>query len=204
MKKIKLNFILSIFFLFAVNISMQSQDDPKIKTLFNSGDFKDIGFMLAPAIGYSQMDAADVAIANFRGGVVFSENLSIGGFYGLSINDIRRQSELMQGLYLDYRSYGGFVEYTTTPSKAFHFTFPLFIGAGEIEADNEQASTGFGEENFFLIEPGAFLEINLWKNVRFNAGLSYRFVGEMEYRNLNQYDMSGFTGQMGLKFGIFR
>jgi len=85
----------------------------------------------------------------------------------------------------------------------FHFTFPLFVGAGEVEMDNDEGSAGLGEENFFLIEPGAFLEINLLKNVRFNVGATYRFVGDMQYVNLTENDISGVTGQIGLKFGIF-
>lgn len=203
MKKLKSQITLSLFALFTMNLSVVAQEEQQTQTLLNSGGFENIGFFLAPTIGYGQMDGADVAIANFRGGVIINENLTIGGFYGLSINDIQTQSETVSGVYMDYRIYGGFLEYTTSPSELFHFTFPLFIGAGEVETDNDEGSAGFGEENFFLVEPGAFLEINLLKNVRFNVGATYRFVGEMNYRNLNQNDISGVTGQIGLKFGIF-
>lgn len=70
--------------------------------------------------------------------------------------------------------------------------------------DNENGDAGLGEANFFQIEPSALLEVNLHKYVRFNIGAGYRFVGQMSYRNLNQSDISGLTGYVGLKFGLFR
>ncbi len=69
--------------------------------------------------------------------------------------------------------------------------------------DNEDGVAGLGESNFFQIEPVALLEINLHKYVRLNLGAGYRFVGQMEYRNFDQSDISGLTGYLGLRIGIF-
>jgi len=44
----------------------------------------------------------------------------------------------------------------------------------------------------------------LHKHIRFNAGAGYRIIGNMEYRNLNQSNLSGITGYVGLKFGLFK
>lgn len=68
--------------------------------------------------------------------------------------------------------------------------------------DNAEGSASLGEDSFFLVEPDALLEISLYKNVRFNLGATYRFVGDMNYRNMNQRDISGLTGLVGLKFLI--
>ena len=61
-----------------------------------------------------------------------------------------------------------------------------------------------GEANSFQIESSALLEVNLHKNVRLNIGAGYRIVGQMEYRNFYQSDISGLTGYLGLKMGLFR
>jgi hypothetical protein len=78
------------------------------------------------------------------------------------------------------------------------------MGYGEVQMDNEIGDVGLGEANFFQIEPSALLEINLHKNIRFNLGAGYRIVGQMNYRNFDQSDLSGFTGYAGLKFGLLR
>lgn len=68
--------------------------------------------------------------------------------------------------------------------------------------NNEIGNAGLGEANFFQIEPSALAQLNLHRNIQFNVGLGYRFIGQMNYRNFNQSDISGLTGYAGLKFGI--
>ncbi len=160
-------------------------------------------FIVAPSYGYTRMDGAGASLANIRAGMILQDKFTFGGFYGFSLNDIVPESETLPDTYMDFRSYGGFVEYTLRPTERIHVTFPLFLGRGEVEMDNDEGSAGLGEESFFLLEPGALLEINLHKNVRFNLGATYRFIGDMNYRNMNQHDISGLTGQVGLKLLIF-
>lgn len=150
------------------------------------------------------MDGSSVSIFNLRGGVNFKDKVSIGGYFNTSINDINPESENLPNIYMDYWSVGGFAEYTLLAKKLVHLTFPLYLGYGEVQMDNEIGDVGLGEANFFQIEPSALLEINLHKNIRFNLGAGYRIVGQMNYRNFDQSDLSGFTGYAGLKFGLFR
>jgi hypothetical protein len=130
--------------------------------------------------------------------------LSFGAFYQVSINEIFPRSESISNVYMDYWAVGGFAEYTLLSKRLFHLTFPLYFGYGEVQMDNDFGDAGLGEANFFQIEPSALLELNLNRYVRLNAGAGYRFVGEMQYRNFNQADISGLTGYIGLKIGLFR
>lgn len=114
------------------------------------------------------------------------------------------ESETQPNIYMDYWSVGAMTEYTLFSKKVFHLSFPLYVGYGEVEMDDELGDTDLGEANFFQIEPSALLEVNLHKYVRFNLGVGYRVVGQMNYRNFNQSDISGLTGYIGLKFGLFR
>ena len=102
------------------------------------------------------------------------------------------------------KTLGGFAEYTLLSKKVIHLTFPFYIGYGEVRMYNENGVAGLGKENLLQIEPSALLEVNLFKYTRLNLGAGYRFVGEMDYRNLNQSDLSGLTAYVGLKFGSFR
>jgi len=204
-KKLSFLFLVSIFILF--QNSVFAQEDSEAKTLFsgtNSLNTQNIGFFLAPAYGITQMDGASVSLFNLRGGVTFKDKITLGGYFSTSLNQINPQSEDLPNIYMDYWSAGGFLEYTVLSKKLVHLTFPLYVGVGEVEMDSESMDIELGESNFFQIEPSALLEINLHKYVRFNVGAGYRIVGNMQYRNFDQSNMSGLVGTVGFKFGLFR
>lgn len=184
-----------------------AQDNTEAKTLFGSENLmslKELGFFVAPSYSFTQMDGSTTSIFNLRGGINLRDKFSLGAYFNTSLNKIRPQSETIPNIYMDYWSVGGLAEYTLLSKKVFHLTFPLYLGYGEVEMDSENGDSALGEANFFQIEPSALLEINLHKHVRLNAGAGYRFVGQMNYRNFDQSDISGLTGYIGLKFGLFK
>ncbi|GMQ30610.1 hypothetical protein [Algoriphagus confluentis] len=184
----------------------QAQNSAEPETLFKKGDpisTENLGLFIAPSFGFTQMDGAGAALFNLRAGVSIKDQISFGGYFSTSMNDIKPQSETVPNVYMDYWTAGGFAEYTLNASKLVHLTFPVYFGYGEVQMDNEIGDTGLGEANFFLVEPSALLEINLLKFLSLNAGAGYRIVGNMSYRNFNQSDLSGITGYVGLKFNLF-
>ncbi len=188
-------------------MNLFAQDDNEASTLFGDGkgiSAKDLGFIVAPSYGLTEMDGSTTSLFNLRVGVNLKDRFSLGAYYSTSLNEIRPQSESLQNIYMDYWTGGGFVEYTLFSKKLAHLTFPLYVGYGEVEMDNEPDNIELGEANFFQVEPSALLEINLHKYVRFNIGAGYRFVGQMNYRNFDQSHISGLTGYIGLKFGLFK
>ena len=207
---IKSNRIISALFFLAfssLHFSTFAQLDNDAKTLFGDSpklDVSNIGFFVAPAFGVTKMNGSNAALFNIRGGLSWKDRISFGGFYNTSLNQINPESETIPNIYMDYWSAGGFLEYTLFPDKLIHLTFPLQIGYGEVQMDNESGETGLGEANFFQLEPSALLEINLHRYIRFNVGAGYRILGDMNYRNFNQSDLSGLTGQAGLRIGLFR
>jgi len=177
------------------------------KTLFGSQgliDTKKIGFFVAPSYGLTQMDGSNSTLLNLRGGISFREKFTLGAHFNASHNEARPQSETVPNLNMEYWMVGGFFEYTVLSKKAFHFTFPLYVGYAEVGMNNETSRASFGKESFLQIEPSALFEVNLFIHARFNLGAGYRFVGPMEYRNLNESNISGLTFYFGLKFGLFR
>ena len=189
------------------NISAFSQERNEAKTLFGNGNpitTKNIGVFVAPAMGFTQMDGSAASLFNLRAGLSLKDKISAGVYFGTSLNQVRPKSETLPDVYMDYWTIGGFTEYTVFSKKVVHLTLPLYFGYGEVQMDNANGDAGLGEANFIQIEPSALLEVNLHKHIRLNAGAGYRIVGQMSYRNFNQSDISGFTGYIGLKFGVFR
>jgi hypothetical protein len=203
----KILFLLTFvcFTMFQINLS--AQDEQETKTLFGNDNpisTKDLGFFVAPSFGITQMDGSTAALFNLRSGISFNDKVALGAYFNTSLNQVIPQSETIAGIYMDYWTVGGFAEYTLFSNKIAHLTLPLYLGYGEVQMDNEAGEAGLGEAYFFQIEPSALLEINVHKYVRFNVGAGYRFIGDMNYRNFNQSDISGLTGYIGLKFGLFR
>jgi hypothetical protein len=186
---------------------MAQDDSNEARTLFG-GDNKlsteKMGFFVAPQYGITQLDGSLTSLFQLRGAITFNDKIAFGAFYNTSLNQVVPQSETLSGIYMDYWTIGGFAEYSLLSKKLVHLSLPLYFGYGEVQMDNEQGDAGLGETNFFKIEPAALLEINMHKYVRLNIGAGYRVISSMNYRNFNQSDISGLTGYIGLKFGLFR
>ncbi|MCF1750841.1 hypothetical protein [Mariniradius sediminis] len=195
--------ILILIVLLSTGILSAQESQPR-ETLLGQNSFKNVGFAVTAGVAGASFDGASVLVGMSRAGAVFSDKIGIGGFYNLSLNDFVPESETDPNTYMDFRWVGGYVEYTWRAHKKVHFTFPLLIGGAELELDREgPSSTQFGEANFLLVEPSALLELNLTKNIRLLAGAGYRFAGDFAYRSIESADISGFSGQIALKLGIF-
>ncbi|MCU0320439.1 MAG: hypothetical protein MUE88_10250 [Flavobacteriales bacterium] len=184
-----------------------AQDTTTPKTLLGNGaalSTDDLGFSIAPAYGITSMDGRSASLFQLRAGVGIKDKLTLGGYFNTSLNEIRPQSEVLPNIYMDYWSVGGYMEYTLLSDRVVHLTFPLMVGFGEVEMDNEPDNLELGEANFLVVEPAALMELNLTKYVRFNLGAGYRLVGDMAYRNFTQAEISGLTGYIGLRVGLFR
>jgi len=197
MKKI-LTFVLMLY---AGSVVAQEE------TLMNKID--NLGFYVSPNVQFGNVAGEGAGLFTMKGALTIQDNFAIGGMYSFTFNEFTPSVETTPNTYLDMQLGGLLLEYTLNPSKLVHFTFPLTIGAGEVQTDwKDEFGSGddeaFGEESFFFVEPGAMLEINVLPNVRFNLGATYRIVpGSIDYRGLDAADVNGFTGSAGLKFGIF-
>jgi hypothetical protein len=190
-----------------LSLSMASvvhAQEKNYESLTNSnGGFKP-GFTINPSFNYSSVGKGDLFSFNIAGGLVFKDIWTVGAFYNTSVNNFRPEKLIVPDAYADVRYGGLHLEYTVHANKVFHLSFPLQFGFGEIEldTDNEQSSS-FGEEKFWVINPGVMGEVNIHPNVRLQAGLNYRFATSFDYQNLDASDISGLVFQVGLRAGIF-
>lgn len=167
-----------------------------------TGSFKP-GFTINPSLQFSPVAGSSILSANFAAGIVLKDKFTIGGFYNASANNFRPDNLNVPNTYADIRYGGLHLEYTANAHKAFHLSFPLQLGFGEIELDREDSGANFGEEKFFVIKPGILGEVNIHPNIRFQAGVSYRLATEFTYQNLTASDISGLNFNAGLRVGIF-
>lgn len=202
MKKAILTLLIS--WLYVGQISAQEQPE----TLFNGElSLSKIGFMINPGFQGTRIAESNAGFALFRGGIVFNEKLTIGGFYGDMINNVRHASFdnlLPSAAHLDAYQAGGFIEYTFNASKLVHFTFPLAIGMTEVEIDDEGRGFDYEENKTLFVEPGAQIEVNLHRFARLHAGLGYRILGGTIEESLGVPSPdNSLTFNIGLKMGLF-
>lgn len=181
----------------------------KEETLF-SGHVSHGGFG-GPIVKFSDVAGEFGVLVGGRGGWIinFRRNHSIvlgGGGYGLSTET------LVNDLIIDGRAvymtmgYGGFeLEYVNHTRKLVHFSIPLLLGGGAIDYRYRGGPINFdlGTDEFFVVEPGLNLMLNVTRFFRIGGGVSYRFVNGVNLTGVTNDDLSGVAGVLTFKFGSF-
>lgn len=199
----------SVRILIALMLSTQliwAQEDQQ--TLFdNDLSLSNLGFMVEPGFQFSTIAGESAGFFQFRTGIVFNDRITVGGFYGDMVNDIRPSSlnnALPTRAHLDAYTAGGFLEYTVYSSKLVHLTLPLSAGMMEVEIDDEGRYYDYEERKNLFFEPRAMIELNLHRFARLNAGLGYRIMGSAIQDDPGVPEAgNALTFQVGLKMGVF-
>jgi hypothetical protein len=134
-------------------------------------------------------------------------------------------------VYLRYATGGGLFEFTPRPYKVLHLSFPLMVGGGLARLDSLSYHNGpfdgrgghhfngfeqrtrRNRAEFWIIQPGMRLELNVARFARLYAGAAWRLAAgpvSLDYPNdgggtsrLNAADLSGLSVQAGVKLGFF-
>jgi hypothetical protein len=202
-------------------IKKDSSASEKAKTLFSSSPkspIKSFGLSVSPIVQFGQMGT--------QAGLSAALHLNNKWEIGASILRTTRDENSAKAP----QSFHAFtVAYTPKANSLIHVSFPLAIGAISSQQmrledptaipdpqamgpgglrirhdrhdfrDRDDAGMGFRGPKALGIQPGVQLELNVLKNVRLFTAANYRFaLGEN-----STSDMQGFSGQVGLKLGIF-
>lgn len=168
---------------------------------------------------YSSMTRINNQDALMIGGEVstaINHRLNIGVAGQGLVTDVWGQNLTETGDRLYYEmGYGGlFFEPVFFSKSAIHFTTPVLFGAGGIgesrtqlfnpEEESSWEDPTFYRSDFFLVlEPGVNLEMNLFRHLRFKAGVSYRAMGDVELPNTDLSSIEGWNANLGLRIGWF-
>ena len=191
----------------------------EIMTIFGNSDVKSKGGYGGFAMRYSIIDSKDVYMNGGMGAWIIDHNLAIGGV-GYSFQTETGYDEKMNENYRITGGYGGLLfEPILLPKSAIHVSFPLLVGAGGIgyrvnteNVKNEEEWEAIDADAFFVVEPGAEIEINVVKFLRIGCGVHYRFTTnvKLDYENpdwgmitTNQDLLHGFSFGLTFKFGKF-
>lgn len=180
-----------------------------VQTLFNPG--KLTGFNGGPIW---KSGVLNDQMSFWSGGYLvigIDHKLNIGGAgYGLISN--------VNSNYVDYNGNGGYVfemayggvliEPVLWDDKLVHATIPILLGGGAASVSNVRVYdlgwNGYNDATaFYVAEPGINMELNVFRHLRLGLGGSYRLVSGSSLINTTDFDLSGFNGNLSLKFGWF-
>jgi hypothetical protein len=208
---------------FIVALSLQAQQDSQktsgeMQTIFGKSAEPSVGWFIGIDHSYTQFDERDVWMGGLNFGMIIDHRLSLGfAGHGWYKRDEMYYSGITDtaGAYLE-GGYGGvLLEYTLFPNAPVHLTFPVLIGGGGATYVSDQEYLEWDEDEwdtehlvvdndiFFVIEPGVRAEVNLLKFMKLNAGVSYRYVPNLDLVNTSSDMMNNFNATVGLKFGKF-
>ncbi|MBN2621333.1 hypothetical protein JXB22_09630 [candidate division WOR-3 bacterium] len=162
-----------------------------------------IGLFGGPVLKFSYLDDRFAFLVGGRGGISFCDLFAIGGGgYGL-VNEIA--VPFTQSPYEQYLSfgYGGVIlEFLIASHKVTHLSMHALIGGGSLYY-HDYYWRSWGDDVFFVLEPGMDLELNVSRCFRIGMGGTYRFVSGVSVPEFTSQDMSGFSAALTFKFGRF-
>lgn len=160
-----------------------------------------------PVVKFTSINDKFGVLVGGHGGWIINHTLILGGGgYGL-VNEAEANTLGPLGeRYVEF-GYGGFeVEWVINSDKLIHFSIHTLIGGGSVTFRNEAEDITFRDkttDNFFVLEPGATLDLNVTSWLRFSVGASYRFASGVDSPVSTNSDLSAPAAVVMLRFGKF-
>jgi hypothetical protein len=155
----------------------------------------------APVVHLSTVRNRAAVFLGGRGGWLIARRLTIGGSgSGLATRIPAPPALQTPGGDNDLQlGYGGlWVEYAVEPLRRIHMTFGTLIGGGGLTLHN---GTTLRDDQFFVVEPTAAVELNVARSVRADLGVAYRWIIGVRMPGVSQSDVSGVSLIAVVKFG---
>ncbi len=168
----------------------------------------------ASTTSYSQIGDKGGIVMGGRGALLLNKR------FGVGLAGYAFQTGTFDDTFLsqsDFRYSGGYggvlLEYTLTPDKPVHVTFPMVFGIGGAVYSQAQLTDSklvIDSQAILVAEPGIELEFNVIKYVKMSFGATYRITSNatltQEGRQseiLSSRGLNGLTAGCTVKFGIF-
>jgi hypothetical protein len=190
----------------AAAFNAAAQQTEEAKTVFGKGKTH-IGYFISPLCQFGEIAGSTAVLPGIGGGIVLNNTISLSVNYTFIATENTPVGETDERLYLDQKYTGVKGEYSLFPAKVVHPNFQLEAGIGHTELDLKDAYESGdippNDASFAYLEPGAAIEINLWKYLKFDIGAGYRFISDVTFSNLTEKDFRGFAFMVAMKIGIF-
>jgi hypothetical protein len=189
---------------FLLSNNANAQEDETTKTLF--GSETNIGFGWGGEIKFNSIQNKIGSLIGFYGGALVNKSLLFGAAIGANFGHPT----------VNYSYLGLLAQYSYKPQEVFNPSGQVLIALASTK-DYERPKSSLMDNflntngaNFYFVEPGINLEINLSKSVRLVPGLSYRFAFGLDessehvaITNVTSKDMSGLNINIGVKIGKY-
>lgn len=101
-------------------------------------------------------------------------------------------------------NYGGFeLEYVNRSHRLVHYSIQALVGSGNVRYQDRDLDLNRTSDNYFVLQPGVNLNLNITNWFRLSGGLFYRYAGGVNLEGTGDTDLSGLTSFVGLRFGKF-
>lgn len=165
---------------------------------------KDLSPMLSPTIQLTELIKELNYVPGLKAGVIVNKKFTFGAVYNFTIKD--KQLPKLKGNGSMGMKWGGLLfEYTLWPLQNVHLTLPFSAGMGQLNLLDTISVPGqriTDNPSFIFAEPGLALEFNIWKYGKIEIGGGYRYTNNAT-NVIKAYDLSGFSFNASLKFGLF-
>jgi hypothetical protein len=164
----------------------------------------------APLYGVTQINGQVVYLRGTRGAWVINLteehaiNLGIGRYR--SASGFAPATPVVPGTVQPQMrtSYGGLeLEYVNRSRRLVHFGVHTLIGSGEIRYRDRQLPVDRTSDNYFLLQPGANVNLNVTNWFRLTGGALYRQVSGVTLDGTSSEELSGASSYLMLRFGRF-
>lgn len=189
----------------------EKKENDEIKTIFgNKPIVKGSYFSLHGS--YNKMYGREVFVGGIQFGHVINHWFNSGITTGVLLTGVNFYDPILDN-YSEFRmGYAGlFFEPTLLPKMPVHLTFPCMAGVGYgfiydrngSYYDNWDDLKVIDDDFFFIAQPGAEIEINVFKHLRIGFGAKYRYIRYLTLDYTRTADLTGMFYGATLKLGKF-
>jgi hypothetical protein len=208
----KTRLLMTSFFIAFVTFHVTAQE---VQSIFSNG--RATGGYGALSNKFTYIGGEFANICEVYGGVFINRRWMVGLAFAGSTNDLRVPLEYsvdpINPMTYQYGQGGLKLERVFNSNRPVHFVVNLFSGVGFTAQYNRNEwydytydphSSSLHDENwFYVLEPGAQVEMNLFRWMRLSPGVSYRQTYGSDGQGLSDGSLSDWTYSVTLKFGGF-
>lgn len=211
--KRQVQLIVAALILLGTQVAAQDKKSDEVQTIFKNGVKSTTGYG-AITNKFTTLRGDFANISGIYGGIYINHRFLLGLEVAAVTSNLRVPVEYRldpnRRLSYEYGQCGLRTEYVFNSGKPIHFVAHLFAGAGftvQYERYGNHIGTDrlYGNKpNWFVVaEPGAQIEVNLFKWMRFSPGVSYRAAFGSDAPGMKDKDISNVSYNATLKFGRF-
>lgn len=210
--------VLIILFTGVLGYAQEEKTGDGAESLFGN-EAKVTGWFIDLNNSYSKLNEQNAHLPGLAGGVIVNKNFKIG-LIGKSLTChetcLQYDDVLDEPVYLVGGHAGLFLEASPIDNRVVHFSVPFIVGIGGVEYRSKEIYPDVEDEGeldychrqmstspYWIIEPGANIEVNVTGFMRLYTGYSYRWMMGVKLENTKGNAFNGSNFNFGIRFGKF-